>query len=187
MYHVSAQGVDGRMPNVYYYCCCCCCCCSCYYCYCCCYYYYYYWSAKPDNSDSVTVRSPLGTCSKWLPSITGGVHAENEMTARWRWIKGQQKLPFLSVIGCRGQRMRRAVCTCLSVAAQYLRHVTARCLPSPCRVRRVSSVVRLALNQVVSGEALAGTEIPRGMGSAGWAVAVGWGRGGGEGVRGRWW
>ena len=95
MYHVSAQGVDGRMPNVYYcYCCCC---------------YYYYWSAKPDSSDSVTVRSALGTCSKWPPSITGGVHAENEMTARWRWIKGQQKLPFLSVIGCRGRRMRRAV------------------------------------------------------------------------------
>ena len=74
--------------------------------------------------------------------------------------------------------------TCLSVAAQYLRHVTARCLPSPCRVRRVSSVVRLALNQVVSGEALAGTEIPRGMGSAGWAVAVGrWGVGRGGGWR----
>ena len=76
--------------------------------------------------------------------------------------------------------MRRAVCTCLSVAAQYLRHVTARCPPSPYRVRRVSSVVRLALNQVVSGEALAGTEIPRGMGSAGWAVADGGGGGGVE-------
>ena len=85
--------------------------------------------------------------------------------------------------------MRRALCTCLSVAAQYLRHVPARCPPSPCRVRRVSSVVRLALNQVVSGEALAGTGIPRGMGSAGWAVVDGGGgvRDEGEGVGGRWW
>ena len=41
------------------------------------------------------------------PSIIASVHAENEMTARWRRIKGPQKLSFLSRTGCHDRCMRR--------------------------------------------------------------------------------